>query len=222
MLRAMKATPADRLREARERRYETAQEAADAHGWNPTTYRSHENGIRNYPLATARKYARAFGTSAAALLGLRGDDSSAINSVTNVPLVAVASAGSFRADEGLDTEGALVPAVPHATVPAEAQYSVLIDGPSVNKRIADGAFAICARFDRYPGGPKHGQLVHVIRERAGLREHSIKEIHYTAKGSILMPCSNDPRYQEQLVMAAPEDDTTVHIEGVVIGVFQPL
>lgn len=115
-----------------------------------------------------------------------------------------------------------MPAVPHPSVPVEAQYSVAVDGPSVNKKIADGAFAICARYDRYPGGAQHGQLVHVIRERAGLREHTIKELQFTRKGMILAPCSTDPRYQEILELGAEEADTTVTIEGVVIGVFQTL
>jgi DNA-binding XRE family transcriptional regulator len=220
----MNGSPAERLRAAREKRYATAKDAATAHGWNEVTYRSHENGIRNFPLSAARKYAKAFGVSPSYLLGIavNGEAHAApVNSVINVPLVARASAGAFRVDEGLDVDGVLVPAVPHPTVPAAVQYAVLIDGPSVNRRIADGAFAICAPFDKFPGGPAHGQLVHVVRERAGLHEHTIKEIRYTAKGAILMPCSTDPRYQEQITIASAEDDTNVRIAGVVIGAYQP-
>lgn len=220
----MNRSPSERLKAAREKRYETATDAAKAHGWNVVTYRSHESGTRNYGLSTARIYAQAFGTTAAKLLGLsnhNGVDASVFHSVTYVPLVAVASAGAFRVDEGI-REGVQVPAVPHASVAAEVQYAILVDGPSVNKRIADGAFAICAPYDHYPGGPKHGQLVHVVRERAGLHEHTIKELHYTRKGPVLMPCSTDPKYQEQIALDAPEDDVTVRLQGVVIGVFQVL
>lgn len=219
----MKRTPADLLKEARSKRYPTAKAAAAAHGWNAVTYRAHESGMRNIPPKIAKTYARAFGINAGDLVGIAaGGYSPPINAVTNVPLVARVSAGAFRADEGLGLEGIPVPAVPHASVPAEAQYAVLIDGPSVNKRIADGAYAICAPYDQYPGGPKHGQLVHVVRERAGLYEHTIKELHYTREGPILMPCSTDPRYQEQIAIEAPEDDAVVRIHGVVIGIFQAL
>lgn len=220
----MNRTPADRLKEVRERRYATAKEAAIAHGWNEVTYRSHEAGTRNFPLHTARKYAQAFGVSAAWLFGIgnSGGEPRPVNHVVGVPLVARASAGAFRIDEGQDFEGIQVPAVPHSDVPADVQYAIAVDGPSVNRRIPDGAYAICAPFDRYPGGAKHGQLVHVVRERAGMHEHSIKEIHYTAKGAVLMPCSTDPRYQERIDLSAPEDDTTVTIRGVVIGSYQPL
>lgn len=218
----MTRTPADRLKEAREKRYETAQEAAEAHGWNPVTYRSHESGMRNFPLPTARKYARAFGVSAAHLLMLRDGGNNSETTTISVPLVARASAGAFRVDEGIEAEGVQVPAVPHSTVPASVQYAVAIDGPSVNRRIPDGAYAICAPYDQYPGGPQHGQLVHVVRERAGLTEHTVKEIRYSRNGTMLVPCSTDPRFQEQLILEAIEDDTVVTIRGIVIGAFTPL
>lgn len=219
----MNKTPAERLKELRLKRFETAQLAADAYGWNVVTYRSHESGMRNIPLPAARKYATAFGSTPAFILGIsNGGNSDPVNSVTLVPLVAKANAGAFRYDEGLETEGVQVPAVPRADIPAGVQYAVEVDGPSINLRIPDGAFAICAPYDKYPGGPKHGQLVHVVRERAGLHEHTIKEIQYTRKGVLLMPRSTDARFQEAIDMASPEDDTTVRIHGVVIGSFQPM
>lgn len=219
----MKKTPADRLKELREKRFETAKAAANAYGWNEVTYRSHESGMRNIPLATARKYALALGSSASHILGIEGGgNSQAVNPVVGVPLVATVSAGAFRADDGLETEGVQVPAVPRSDIPAGVQYAVLVDGPSVNKRIPDGAFAICAPLDRYPGGPQHGQLVHVVRERSGLIEHTIKELHFTRAGMTLMPVSTDPRYLEQVPLSTGEDGEIVRIHGVVIGSFQPM
>lgn len=225
MCRAMNDSPADRLKALRQKRFETAKQAAEAFGWNEVTYRSHESGGRGIPLPSARKYASAFGTTPAYILGISAAGngySPPVNSVTLVPLVAKASAGAFRFDEGLEAEGVQVPAVPRADIPASVQYAVEVDGPSVNQKIPHGAFAICAPYDKYPGGPKHGQLVHVVRERAGLHEHTIKEMRYTREGVVLVPCSNDPRYQEAIDMSAPEDDTTVRIHGVVIGSFQPM
>lgn len=219
----MKKTPADRLKDLREARFETAKAAADAFGWNEVTYRSHESGMRNIPLAAARKYALAFGSTPGRILGIEGGaNSQPVNQVVHVPLVATVSAGAFRAEDGLEIEGYQVPAVPRADIPAGVQYSVVVDGQSVNKRIPDGAFAICAPYDKYPGGPRHGQLVHVVRERSGLVEHTIKELHYTREGQVLMPASTDPRYQEQVVLSTGDDQEIVRIHGVVIGVFQPV
>lgn len=219
----MKKSPADRLKELREKRFETAKAAADAHGWNEVTYRSHESGGRNIPMTAARKYATAFRSSPGYILGLEnGGNSEPVNSVVSVPLVAVASAGAFRVDDGLEIEGIQVPAVPRHDIPAGVQYSVRVDGQSVNKRISDGAFAICAPYDRYPGGPQHGQLVHVVRERSGLVEHTIKELRFDRDGTRLMPVSTDARHQEALVLSSGDDGEIVRIHGVVIGVFQPI
>jgi SOS-response transcriptional repressor LexA len=219
----------DRLRALRVKKgYATASDAAKAFGWNEHTYKSHENGVRGIRPDAARKYAIAYGSSAAHILGIGNGnpqprDSSPVNQVTEVSLIGKVSAGVFRYDESGEEIGAiLVPAVPRKDIPAAAQYALEVDGQSVNKKIPDGAYAICALYDSYPGGAAHGSLVHVIRERAGLREHTIKELHYTRSGALLMPCSTDPRYQEQIKLDSTEDETTVRIHGVVIGTFQPL
>lgn len=218
------AEPADRLKDLRTRKgFTAAADAAKAFGWNEHTYKSHENGIRGIRLDTARKYAAAYNSSAAFILtGQVSGETREINSVINVPVLARVSAGAFRYDEGLEIEGLLVPAVPRRDIAASLQYSVLIDGPSVNKRIPDGAYAICAPFDSYPGGAQHGQLVHVVRERSGLHEHTIKELRYTATGSELASVSNDPRYQGAIRLDTGEADEIVRIQGVVIGTFQAI
>jgi transcriptional regulator with XRE-family HTH domain len=215
--------PADRLRELRARKgFSTAIDAARAFGWNEHTYKSHENAIRGIRLDAARKYAAAYNSSAAFILtGQVTGETPEVNSVINVPVVARVSAGAFRDDEGLEIEGILVPAVPRRDIAASLQYSVLIDGPSVNKRIPDGAYAICAPYASYPGGAQHGQLVHVVRERSGLFEHTIKELRYTATGSTLVPVSTDPKYQDAIRLDTGETDEIVRIQGVVIGTFQP-
>lgn len=41
--------------------FRSASSAAAQFGWNQSTYRAHESGVRNYNWDTARTYARAFG-----------------------------------------------------------------------------------------------------------------------------------------------------------------
>lgn len=54
-------TPGSRLRLIREQRgYETAEEAALAHGWNKNTYHSHENSNRGIPPDAAIRYSKVF------------------------------------------------------------------------------------------------------------------------------------------------------------------
>lgn len=218
----------DRLRQLRVKRgFSTAADAAKAFGWNEHTYKSHENGLRGIKLDAARKYASAFNSTAAYILtggGSRtnGDGSASINSVSSVKLIAAVSAGTFRYDEGIDEGAILVPAVPRGDIPAQSQYAVVIDGQSVNKRIPDGAFAICARYDSFPGGAQHGALVHVVRERSGLHEHTIKELRFSREGMMLYPVSTDPKHQEPIQLGTGEADEIVRIEGVVIGIYQPV
>jgi SOS-response transcriptional repressor LexA len=216
-------TQADRLRKLRiAKGFSTAADAARAYGWPITTYQSHENGARGLKLDAAKRYAKAFNSTPAFIItGTGGGNSDTVNVVINVPLLARVSAGSFRYDEGLEEGAVKVPAVPRRDISAALQYSVIIDGPSVNLRIPDGAYAICVPYESFPGGAQHGQLVHVVRERAGLHEHTIKELRYTKDGTVLMPVSSDPRFQESVVLSADEDDTIVRIKGVVIGSFQP-
>jgi transcriptional regulator with XRE-family HTH domain len=212
----------DRLRQLRIKRgFSTAADAAKAFGWNEHTYKSHENGLRGIKLDAARKYATAYGSSAAYILtGTGKGDSPSVNSVNHLAVVARVSAGTFRYDEPVADGGFLVPFVPRGDIPASAQYAVIIDGPSVNKRIPDGAFAICAMYDSVPGGAQHGSLVHVVRERAGLHEHTIKELRYSRDGMQLFPVSTDPRFQEPVELSSGDDGEIVRIQGVVIGVFQ--
>lgn len=214
----------DRLRELRIKKgFENASDAAQAFGWNENTYKSHENGIRGIKPAVARKYASALGSTAAYILTGSGPETTVPVTITSAAVLGVVSAGIWREDDRI-VEGALrqVPIVPREDIPADAQYALLVDGPSVNTRIADGAFAICAVYGRVPGGARHGQLVHVVRERAGLHEHTIKELRYTPEGKMLYPCSTDPRYQEPVTLASGDADEIVRIHGVVIGSYQPL
>lgn len=57
----MSEQPSDRLRRVRiAAGFETPQEAARAFGWNPNTYKSHENGVRGLRPEAAKRYASGF------------------------------------------------------------------------------------------------------------------------------------------------------------------
>jgi len=219
-------TPSARLKELRVKRgFASARDACRAFGWNEATYRGHENGLRGFKVDAAERYARAFNSSAAFILTgeTNGVPTNPIRGITQVPLMGVASAGSFRLAEEIDLPNFRVPAVQRVDIPDSVQYSLLVDGESVNRKIANGAYAICAPLEFMPGGVKHGQLVHVVRERAGLYEHTIKQVEAVKGGWELLPVSTDPRFQGKINLrdGADEDDLTVTIRGVVIGSFQP-
>lgn len=63
----------DRLRQARERLFRSARQAAIRHHWPPSTYSAHENGQNDYGPDDAQKYAKAFKTKASWLLTGEGE-----------------------------------------------------------------------------------------------------------------------------------------------------
>lgn len=216
--------PHERLKRLREAKgFEGPAEAARAFGWNEHTYKSHENGVRGVRLDAAKKYAKAFGSTAAYIL--TGQTASSelppLIEVSTVPLLGEVAAGMFKAGNWTPDDDTEIPAIPRKGIPASKQYAVRVDGPSVNKRIPDGMYAICALFDAVPGGATMGSLVHVVRQDGDLIEHTIKELRLTSSGMMLMPVSDDPAYQEPVALASSEE-SHVEIRGIVIGVFQPL
>lgn len=220
----MEQQPHDRLRKLREAKgYEGPADAARAFGWNEHTYKSHENGVRGIRLPAAQKYAKAFNSTAAFILTGASDSSQlpSVVEVNTVPVLGEVAAGMFKTGNWTPDDGTEIPAIPRKGIPASAQYAVRVDGPSVNKRIPDGMYAICALFDAVPGGAQMGSLVHVVRQDGDMFEHTIKELRLTSSGMVLMPVSDDPAFQEAVPLASTED-STVQIRGVVIGVFQPL
>jgi hypothetical protein len=66
--------PSERLKEARRRAgLAGPAEAAKKFGWNPNTYKSHENGERGIRQSAAERYARRLRVSPAWLLGLTNE-----------------------------------------------------------------------------------------------------------------------------------------------------
>ena len=213
--------PCDRLRELRIKKgYESTAAAAAAFGWNENTYKSHENGERGIKLSVARKYATAFGSSASFILTGDAVAAPVVQDVSSIPLAGVVAGGYFRSSDWEPEDETVIPALPRKGIPPSKQYAVRVDGPSVNKRIQDGMYAICAEFGSFPGGAAMGSLVHVIREVDGEMEHTIKEIRLSPNGLILMPVSTDPAFQEPLAVDANEYER-ITIRGIVIGSYQP-
>lgn len=218
-------TPGDRLRKLRlQKGYLNAVEAARAFGWNENTYKSHENGERGIKPSIAQKYAAAFGSTPGYILGISSSRElpNFAGEVAHVPVIGRVNAGAFRFEEADQFEGVLVPVAPRNDLPVSQQYSLLVDGPSVNKRIPDQGYAICLPYELFPGGAKHGQLAHVVRERSGLVEHTIKEFRFTRDGVMLMPASTDPRYTDPVKLASGDDGDIVRIQGIVIGAYIPI
>lgn len=218
----MAEEPHDRLRKLRiAKGFASATDAARAFGWPENTYKSHENGMRGVKPDVARRYARAFGSSPAYILTGEQQSTPIVSTVEAAPILGIVAAGAWRGGDDYFEDDTFVPKVARGDVSMSRQYAVRVEGESVNRVIQNGAYAICASLDAYPGGAPPGSLVHVIREVDGALEHTIKELRVTAKGLLLMPISTDPAHQEPLAMTDNAYQRIV-IQGVVIGTYRPL
>lgn len=136
--------PHERLREARAAAgFEDAAEAARRFGWTEATYRSHENGTRNFTKEGAKRYARAFRVSPEWLyLGI-GDASK-----KPVPFVGYVGAGAevFPIDDG----GCLDDMEPPPGIGPEA-VAVKVRGDSMFPRYMEGDVLI---YDQHSTLPK--------------------------------------------------------------------
>jgi len=123
--------PHERLRAARERAgYKDAAEAARRFGWTEPTYRSHENGSRNFTRKGAERYARAFRVSPEWLFLGTGD-----GAVKPVPLVGYVGAGAevFALDDGgaldeIDPPPGIGPGAVAVRVRGDSMYPRYMDG----------------------------------------------------------------------------------------------
>lgn len=110
----------DRLREARKKLFKSSRQAAIRHGWSPSTLAAHENGQNDFGPDDAKKYAKAFRSTASWLL--TGEGKSSVNHVAS-NLVPVAPQTNSRIGHQRDLELDSTANVPEIEVRAGASYA---------------------------------------------------------------------------------------------------
>lgn len=215
--------PYERLQRARiDAGFESAREAAMNFGWGISTYTSHENGQRGLRPDAARRYARAFKVKPEWLLYGAGKTASEDAMPVAVPVVGRVAAGLWLDADTYDyADDAWIPAVRSPEHRNGRQVAYKVEGPSMNRVLPDGVYAIGVLFPD-AGDPRDGDIVVLRRERGGLVETTIKRYVVSSDGVLLMPESDDPRYQKPINLRASEDDTSVQIHAIVVGSYKPL
>lgn len=213
----------ERLRVARSKMFETAEEAAAALGMKYPTYAAHENGSRGITRKSAERYARFFGIPLDYFLTGRQSAAGA-SAVVHFAGEAMPVKGFVRASswqESYTPESIKsLPISGDARYPGRQQFALLIHGDSINRRAQDGEYAICVAFD---GEPRDGDVVVVERRRAGLFEATIKVVRINARGEPeLWPDSTNPAHNKPLTLidGAAGDDDEVVIVAKVVGYYR--
>lgn len=193
------ATKAERLKKARkDAGYESAQDAADAFGWNPPAYRHHENGTRGFGADAAKRYGRAFKVRAGWLLGLdhvEKDPAPLIADEDQLVVNGSVEAGAWRASEHWDDERSFVIEGMPSPVPGAKRFGLVVTGNSMDEFYKDGEILDCVSI--YDKGVRPQTGDHVIVERIrpdGLRELTVKEYREENGSYVLVPRSSDPRF----------------------------
>lgn len=167
-----------------------------------------------------RSAAVLFGCSYDWLATGRGSPNPTNSVVVGLNLIGDIAAGVWREiSESQDMEYERVPVAPVKDYPVEAQYALKVHGNSVDRVAKDGATIHCVDVGRAGLTPREGDLVCVERNRAGLREMTVKRIRMGAEGLELWPESNDPAHQEKLSYKPPRGSGEVIIKAIVIGSF---
>lgn len=115
-----------------------------------------------------------------------------------------------------------VPLVPDPRYNGLAQFAVKVAGPSVNRVIPDGFFAVCVPYWEARTAAQDGDLVVVERIRGGLHEATIKRLRRSRSGWELVPESDDRRFQQPVALTddleheKEDSDVTIEIKGLVI------
>ena len=131
------------------------------------------------------------------------------------------AAGVWREVSTTEEEADLgtVPVAPLPKYAGRKQYALLVEGPSVNRKIKPGDYAICVEYGDMPNGFQDGQYIHIERHRSGLVEATVKLVKVTAGGVELWPDSDHPMHQQPITIDHEDEGTSVMVKGVVIGSF---
>lgn len=139
---------------------------------------------------------------------------------TGMWVVGEVAAGSWREASAMLKPYAL-PVTPHPHYPAEAQRLYRISGPSVNKLVGDGEYIHCVDVLAADTMPVSGDLVVVKKLEHGKAEYSAKRFLRIGGKTVLRPESDDPDFQDDLVIDGDED-TEIVITDIVIAKWSPI
>lgn len=219
-----KEVMAARLREAREKAgYSTIASAAQAFGWNPVTYTSHENGTRRYDIDAAVRYGKALKVNPGHLLGLDTIDTPAFRIATEpaskmVSVVGAVEAGVWRERTEWAREQQYEVEAGYSMVSGAERFALEVEGYSMDKIFPPGSVLDCLRVYKGRLDPQDGDLVIVQRRRHDLMETTCKRLTRDGETWVLIAESTKPEFAEPIVLGTPDRDFAGDDDIEVIGI----
>lgn len=143
--------------------------------------------------------------------------------VTGLPVLGEVQAGIWREAEVADEHKYLpLPIGADPRYSSASQFALLVRGESMNRVVRDGAYIVCVTWAELGRAPRDNDLVIVERRRDGLIETTVKRIKLENKKVLLMPDSDDARWQTPIVLDGGLESDEIAITALVIGKYESL
>lgn len=194
--------------------YRTAKEFAEKNDIPQPTYANQETGVRGLLQPVAERYALLLGVSVGWLLtgegiGLASKSVLAKElSTVSVPVIGAVQAGHWaEALEWPQDEIYQVPFYIEDEYRNMRTFALKVCGPSMNKKMPDGAHILCVKLWDWDEEPRNEDYVVVQRRNNhGLIEATVKLLKIDGAGKKwLWPESDDPEFQTPLRLDGGED-----------------
>ncbi|ODN69213.1 S24 family peptidase [Methylobrevis pamukkalensis] len=205
------ATHHDRLRWARERRFDQIKLAAEALGVNEKTLQAHETGTRGtrgFPQALAEKYARGLGVSASWLMSGKGEPTSRTpETMRRVSVSGYLQAGVWSENHVLAPDEEFDVFIPdRPEFQGWPLYGAIVRGESMNQVYPAGTIVVLMRKHDGARDLVPGKRYHIDRAKPdGTRESTIKTVKIRREGEVwLVPESDDPAFQAAIPLNGGE------------------
>lgn len=148
-------------------------------------------------------------------------------STGHIPVVGSVQAGVWRELEPFDSDDAhdTIPVLRSPAFHRSRQYALRVEGDSMNRVFSEGQFVIVASLADAGVDLADGDLVICEREKAGLREVTVKRLRKLDGRTALCPESTNPVHQPLFLDGDDGDEiapTTAFVSGIVIGRYEPM
>lgn len=203
-----------RIALARQKAGMTQQELADAVGKTRGAVAQWESGEIRPRHKTLTKIAAATGKDISWL------ESGIDTSNTGMWCIGEVAAGAWKETVAMLKPFSL-PVTPHPNYPSHAQRLYRVVGNSVNRLVRDGEYIHCVDIMAADERPVSGDLVVVRRLDHGRAEYTAKRYLRVNGKAVLRPESDDPAFQEDLVIDGDES-TEIQITDIVIAKWSPI
>jgi len=208
----------NRIRELRELRGLTLAQLADRVGTSHATIQRLESGKMRLNQDWIDKISLALSVQ---LSELFGDIVPAVSE--GLPVLGEVQAGVWRETEVADEpKHSPLPIGHDPRYSGKRQFALVVRGESMNRVVHDGAYIVCVTWADLGRAPRDNDLVVVERRRDGMVETTVKRIKLQDKKIVLMPDSDDPRWQTPIVLDGGLENDQIIITALVVGKYEAL